>query len=201
MSLSTHSHYPTYDVWEEHQEWDSHTRKIVGLRRMPQVTYKFLKHQEAMLLQIAAGLLMDETRLEVLTFITQHIDESLASPIGESQRKSGVPEKKTLYRKGLQGIDEICQLLYQTDFMMLKKHQQESVLKRVEKGTAEMTPAWALVSQQDFFVRLLYDVTSACYSHPLVWSDIGYGGPAYPRGYIRVEKGLVDPWEAKRDGE
>jgi len=53
----------------------------------------------------------------------------------------------------------------------------------------------------DFFKQLLHDTVSAYYSHPLVWSDIGYGGPAYPRGYVRVEKGLTDPWEAKANDE
>ncbi|WP_369127188.1 hypothetical protein [Paenibacillus antri] len=36
----------------------------------------------------------------------------------------------------------------------------------------------------------------AYYSHPAVWSEIGYGGPAYPRGYVRTQLGQLDPWEA-----
>jgi len=32
-----------------------------------------------------------------------------------------------------------------------------------------------------------------------VWSEMGYGGPAYPRGYYRIEAGVTDPWEAKAE--
>ncbi|MCK9918131.1 gluconate 2-dehydrogenase subunit 3 family protein, partial [Microbacteriaceae bacterium K1510] len=71
----------------------------------------------------------------------------------------------------------------------------------IEQQKVGVSEIWAKVPQKDFFTRMLYDIVSAYYSHPLVWSDIGYGGPAYPRGYVRVEKGLVDPWEAKQDGK
>jgi hypothetical protein len=27
---------------------------------------------------------------------------------------------------------------------------------------------------------------SAFYSHPWAWNEIGFGGPAYPRGYMRL---------------
>jgi hypothetical protein len=42
---------------------------------------------------------------------------------------------------------------------------------------------------------LLGDCVSAYYSHPWSWDEIGYGGPAYPRGYMRLENGLPEPWE------
>ncbi|WP_139491931.1 gluconate 2-dehydrogenase subunit 3 family protein [Brevibacillus dissolubilis] len=194
------SHYPAYDVWEQHQEWDEHTRKIVGKRRMAQVEHRFFQQEEARLLYTLAGVLTNEIGDHVLTYITQHIDNSTDSPIGESQRKVGVPEKKTLYRMGLQGLDELAQQKHQQRFVEIKRPQQEDLLRLVEQGQAPMTPAWQQVPQKDFFKKLLHDVVAAYYSHPAVWSEIGYGGPAYPRGYVRVEKGLVDPWEAKRDG-
>ncbi|MBO8164043.1 MAG: gluconate 2-dehydrogenase subunit 3 family protein [Brevibacillus sp.] len=199
--MSRRSHYPTYNVWDQHEHWDPHTRQIVAQRRTPVISHSFLTRQEAMLVQTLAGVLTDEYRQEVLTFVTQHIDQSLNSPVGESQRKAGVPEKKVLYRLGLSGINEASHRLYRRDFIGLKQPEQEELLRRVEKGTVPETSAWQQVAPQDFFQKLLYDVVNAYYSHPLVWSDIGYGGPAYPRGYVRVEKGLVDPWEAKKDGE
>jgi hypothetical protein len=30
---------------------------------------------------------------------------------------------------------------------------------------------------------------SAFYSHPWAWNEIGFGGPAYPRGYMRMGVG------------
>ena len=44
---------------------------------------------------------------------------------------------------------------------------------------------------------------SAFYSHPWAWNEIGFGGPAYPRGYARIGAGQRENWEGdealKRD--
>jgi hypothetical protein len=36
-------------------------------------------------------------------------------------------------------------------------------------------------------------VLSAFYSHPWAWNEIGYGGPRYPRGYVRLAAGQREP--------
>lgn len=193
--------YPAYDVWEQHMEWDEHTRHVVGKRRMAKLANQFFTHPEGLLLQTVVGLLVDEQRQEVLSFVMEHLDEQLTKTIGESQRKVGVPERKELYRRGMAGIDEASHAGHRKSFLALDREFQIDVLSHIAKGKAEATAAWEGLGQKDFFKTLLYDVTSAYYSHPTIWSDIGYGGPAYPRGYVRVEKGLVDPWEAKQRGE
>ena len=33
------------------------------------------------------------------------------------------------------------------------------------------------------------------YAHPWAWDEIGFGGPAYPRAYMRLENGQPEPWE------
>ena len=38
-------------------------------------------------------------------------------------------------------------------------------------------------------------VLSAFYSHPWAWNEIGFGGPAYPRGYARLGAGQRESWE------
>lgn len=199
--MAKNSRYPSYDVWEQHTEWDGHTRKIVGSRRTPQVAHQFFTQSEAMLLQTIASVLVDDYRLEVLTYVTQHLDDSVASPIGESQRKVGVPPKKMLYRSGLAGIEAESHAGYGKAFAALALEEQRAVLEAIANRQKASHEAWGEAAPADFFKQLLYDTVEAYYSHPLVWSDIGYGGPAYPRGYVRVEKGLTDPWEAKADGK
>jgi hypothetical protein len=39
-------------------------------------------------------------------------------------------------------------------------------------------------------------VLAAFYSHPWAWNEIGFGGPAYPRGYARLSPGQREHWEA-----
>ena len=42
---------------------------------------------------------------------------------------------------------------------------------------------------------LMRAVLSAFYSHPWAWNEIGFGGPAYPRGYARLGAGQRESWE------
>jgi hypothetical protein len=36
---------------------------------------------------------------------------------------------------------------------------------------------------------------TAFYAHPWAWNEIGFGGPAYPRGYKNAGLGKREPWE------
>jgi hypothetical protein len=38
---------------------------------------------------------------------------------------------------------------------------------------------------------------TAFYAHPWAWNEIGFGGPAYPRGYKNIGVGSREPWEHK----
>ena len=40
------------------------------------------------------------------------------------------------------------------------------------------------------------DIVLAYYAHPTAWNEIGWGGPASPRGYVRMDFNERDPWEA-----
>jgi hypothetical protein len=36
---------------------------------------------------------------------------------------------------------------------------------------------------------------TAFYAHPYAWNEIGFGGPAYPRGYKNLGIDRREPWE------
>jgi hypothetical protein len=38
---------------------------------------------------------------------------------------------------------------------------------------------------------------AAFYAHPWAWNEIGFGGPAYPRGYKVLHPGWREPWEVE----
>jgi hypothetical protein len=47
-----------------------------------------------------------------------------------------------------------------------------------------------------FSERLMIDTVDAYCSHPTAWNEVGFGGPAGPRGYVRMTDDRRDPWEA-----
>ena len=40
-------------------------------------------------------------------------------------------------------------------------------------------------------------ITGVYYAHPFAWDEIGFGGPAYPRGYTALNFGAPEPWESR----
>jgi len=191
--------YPGYDILKEQYHWDDHTREIVLKRLGPFPEHKFLNEYQAQMIFAIAQHVVYDNRKEILDYVLHHMDSTLSSLVGEDQRKAGTPEQKVLIREGLKAIDKLANKKYGKPFLEINIEQQLSVLTALHKGQAPPMDEWQTIPQKELFKKLATTIVSAYYSHPTVWSEIGYGGPAYPRGYVRVERGLTDPWEAKRD--
>jgi hypothetical protein len=70
------------------------------------------------------------------------------------------------------------------------------VLEAAQKGLLA-APAWGGMACDLFFrQRVIPDIVGAYYGHPAAWNEIGFGGPAAPRGYVRTDFDRRDPWEA-----
>lgn len=195
------THYSSFDVMEYVDEWDSHTKEVVRKRLGPFPQNKFFTSKEAQCVTKIAGHLTYDDDESILAWVVHHFDGKLVGDIGESQRKYGTPRERDLVREGLKAVDECAKKVYGKDFMSLGSAEQLDLLTALQNGLAPDVPQWSKVPQKEFFKKLVEIIISAYYSHPSVWSQIGYGGPAYPRGYIRVELGVTDPWEAKQDEE
>ncbi len=196
IRMTSQSRYPFYNVMNEQEAWDAHTRNIVRSRLEPSSQLRYLEMEELQLLRSVCRVLLDETRSEMLAFVVSHIDQVLASPVGEAQRKAAVLPQGKLIRDGLQRM-RLSTLLY--DFAAMDQTELaalEQLLSQLSEGCAESAEVWTGFDQKAFFKSLLSMAADGYYSHPDIWSEIGYGGPAYPRGYVRASLGQIDPWEA-----
>ncbi len=74
--------------------------------------------------------------------------------------------------------------------------EQEEILKSIHDGKPQAAQEiWKQMNIERFWTLLVTDVVSVYYAHPWAWDEIGFGGPAYPRGYMRLEEGEPEPWE------
>jgi len=195
--MAKESHYPAYDVLKHQEEWDEHTQSIVVSRLVQTWEFQFLTLYEVEMLQVICSQLVGDTRGDIVAYMVQHIDQSLDRSPGEGQRKVGVPKAQQLIRQGLQYLDEASKRRHVLAFLQLEKRQQWRFLDDLSRGQAVEVAEWDSTLQKECFKRLLSWATESYYSHPVVWSEIGYGGPAYPRGYVRAQLGQLDPWEAQ----
>ncbi len=201
-NMSTvNSHYAGYNVLNRMDEWDSHTKEIVRRRLGPFPERQFLSEREWAYLSIIAEHIVYDNRADIIEWIVHHCDRKFADETGEGERKKGIPPEKILIREGLKALDHAARLSYGCDFGGLDVEQQFQLLADLQQGKAAYIPQWSLVPQKALFNKLASEMVSAYYSHPAVWSEIGYGGPMYPQIYVRIEEGLVEPWEARRNGK
>ena len=107
-----------------------------------------------------------------------------------------LPLQREAWKRGLHALDAEAQAAHGAPFATLEGAQQDALLKAMEAGELH-GPAWEGMPPELFFKHhLLRDVVFAYYSHPTAWSEIGFGGPASPRGYVRTYFDIRDPWEA-----
>lgn len=191
------SRYPSFDVMNEKNEWDDHTQTIVTSRLKANEDYKFLTPAEADMVRRISSLLVNDDTPDVLHFVVAHIDQSLHESPGESQRKAGVPEASALVRSGLKAIEQGAQSQYGSSYTNLDIAEQKRYLQHLSESIAKPQEVWTAIPQEALFMKFQNLTVEAYCSHPRVWSEIGYAGPAYPRGYVRTQLGQLDPWEAQ----
>ncbi|MBW5446432.1 gluconate 2-dehydrogenase subunit 3 family protein [Cohnella sp. CFH 77786] len=197
------THYPDFDVLRQEEHWDPHTREIVTKRVKTELflPYRFLTQQEGETLFRLCSFLLGDDRHPVISYVVHHFDSVLQAGIGESQRKIGVPRMTVLLRDGLAWFDRFCGERYGGEFLNLKETDQQLAFGQLMQDNVFMQSGNQIIPVKEWIDKILEQAVAAYYSHPAVWSEIGYAGPAYPRGYVRSEMGLTDPWEARRNGQ
>jgi len=186
---------------EEH--WDSHTQKIVSGRLETPSFFpcRFFEQHEADTLFALCRILLDDRRDSIMAYVVHHFDSTLHAGLGESQRKVGVPRLSALMRDGLALFDHACSEAHGGKFAALDDRERRQAVEQLMQGNLTLQNGQKTVPVAAFTDRILSEAVAAYYSHPEVWSEIGYAGPAYPRGYVRTELGLTDPWEARKHGD
>lgn len=193
-------YYPGFSTLSQKDFWDEATRNLVLARveRIPPI--RFFSPEEAKLMTAVCNRILpqDDRDDHHKIPIVNSIDERLYQDRLDGYRFEGMPPDQEAYRLGLQGIDQITQHMYGKPFIDLDPLQQESVLKTLHDGHP---PAgheiWQGLPVHRFWLLLVQDVVGAYYAHPYAWDEVGFGGPAYPRGYMRLEGGEPEPWEVK----
>lgn len=128
--------------------------------------------------------------------VINYIDDRLYNRRIDGYRFEDMPPDHEAHRLGLQAIEAIARHLYHASFVELEPLQQDTVLKSIHDAQPPAAhDIWQKMPIHRFWLLLMQDVIDAYYSHPYAWDEIGFGGPAYPRGYMRLEGGKSEPWE------
>jgi hypothetical protein len=193
------SPYPGYDVLEKWHSpsWNEQTRETVR-KRLDEVPERhFLSAEQWALLEAIVDRLLPQPEREEPVPIVPWIDDRLHKDRRHGFRYAGMPPMREAWTQALDAIAAECADRHGMSFHRLSPERQDAYLTDVQNGDVDKR-FWGDLKVQCFFSELLLkDVFEIYYSHPFAWSEIGFGGPAAPRGYVRTGFDERDPWEAE----
>jgi len=192
--------FPGYDVLEKRDtpSWNAKTRDVVAERLgIGPETHRFLDEAEwATMKALCERIVPQPTDRPDPVPVAALVDHKLASHEHDGFRNAQMPDQGEAWRRGLKALEAHACQAYGASFHALGAWARDEILKAAEAGKLD-GDAWGGMPSKLFFEqRVLPDVVKAYYSHPTAWSEIGWGGPASPRGYVRMDSNRRDPWEA-----
>jgi hypothetical protein len=173
-----HGRYPDYDVLANAEHWDEVTRNVVVRRAEQDPTMRFFDAREQR------------------TLVLEMVDAKLAAGELDGFRHHDMPEDPQAWRLVAAGLDEAAG----GSFAELDPDEARRVVTRFAAGELRKG-VWEGLSCAKAWQVVMRGVLSAFYSHPWAWNEIGYGGPAYPRGYMRLGEGQREPHQGAEAGE
>lgn len=185
----------TADKWK--LDWDEKTRQLVIDRIENVPAYRFFSSDESKLLEALCdcALPQDDRPQAQRVPIAPWIDARLYANESPGYRYENMPEDRQAYRMGLQAFDQTAHQLFGAAFIDLPRAKQGEVIRRVAEGSPP-GETWETLPAGLFFQNFMSDVITNYYAHPAAWAEIGFNGPASPRGHIRLRLNMRDPWEA-----
>lgn len=201
--------YPGYDVLDKRDtvSWNEKTREVIERRLATPNEPRFFDRDEWATVQAVAERIVPQPRQRDGNGgpipVAGLLDTKLFENHEDGWRPAKLPQQREAWRRGLRALNAEAQAACNAPFAMLDGEQQDALLKKMESGDLH-GPAWEGMPSKEFWKHhMLRDIVYAYYSHPTAWSEIGWGGPASPRGYVRLQSNMRDPWEAAeaRPGE
>ncbi len=185
--------FPGFAVLDQAPHWDRVTAEVVMSRTEPPPVTFFTAAEEA----CAAALLdlildlNDEPRVPVLAMI----DARLAAGQTDGWRYDDMPEDGQAWRDTLSYLDADAAQRCGRTFARAPRADRAALVQAVQDG-ADGGRWHGLPPGHVWSLWTRYACT-AFYAHPAAWAEIGFPGPAYPRGYKNAGVDKLEPYEVR----
>lgn len=197
-------YYPGFSTLKQKGYWDATTRQVVEKRvsennpEHPKPLKFFTDVTDAATMEaVVDRILPQEDRTpERRIAILPGIDERLEKNKLDGFRYEDMPPDREAYKLAAKAFEQMAHETYGRPFAELRTLEQELLIKSIHDGKpAGAKELWKRMNVDRFWQMLVTDCVTEYYAHPWAWDEVGFGGPAYPRGYMRLEEGEPEPWE------
>jgi Gluconate 2-dehydrogenase subunit 3 len=206
--------FPGFDTVSQAGHWDEVTAATVLSRLGPPPLLRFFSPAEEAIATALLDLLLGQAEPESRTLlgaggaggrgsaggaaeplrvpVTAMIDARLAEAETDGWRYADMPEDGQAWRDTLSYLDADAQAKFGCGFAACPAAGQSALIQAVQ----DLRSAdWhGLPASRVWSLWIRYACT-AFYAHPGAWNEIGFPGPAYPRGYKNLGVGRREPFE------
>jgi hypothetical protein len=189
--------YPDYDVLANERNWDAATRAVVHARLTTPGPMRFFTESEQPTLRALCDVATAQDA-EPRVPVAAMVDEKLAAGRLDGFRYADMPGDPETWRRVLRGLDEAARARrYGGSFGDCDVEDREAIFKAFAEGSLH-DGVWEEIDVSRAFSVCMRAILAAFYSHPWAWNEIGYGGPAYPQGYMRLgPTAVLEPHERR----
>jgi hypothetical protein len=182
--------FPGFDVLGQARHWDPVTAELITARTGPPPRPLFFTEAErasaAVLLDQLTGQCDEPMGVPVL----EMVDARLAAGETDGWRYADMPEDGQAWRDTLGYLDKDAHDRCGTSFAAAPRHDQAAIIQAVQDASE-----WHGLNAPRVWSLWTRYACTALYSHPYAWSEMGFPGPAYPRGYKNAGVGKLEPFE------
>jgi hypothetical protein len=193
------SRFPGFDVFAQVRHWDPATAGVVLERLSPTTQLAFFSSFEVSVARPLLNLLMGQDG-EPQVPVLELIDTRLARKETDGWHYDDLPEDADAWRQTLAWLDGDAHAAFSRHFARLVADEQTEVVQAVQDLAHDGKPWHDYPARQVWSLWTRYACT-AFYSHPFAWNEMGFGGPAYPRGYLNRGVDRREHWEVADRGE
>jgi hypothetical protein len=193
ISAATGDRFAGFDVLDQAGHWDPVTAGVVLARvgRPPDIRF-FTPAEEAAATALCDRLLgQDQDGVPKVEVVPQ-IDARLAEQETDGWRYADMPEDGQAWRDSLRFLDEDSQAACSRELAQASPHDQRAVIQAVQDLGAK---EWHGLNAAHVWSLWTRYACTAFYAHPSAWNEIGFPGPAYPRGYKNPGVDAREPFE------
>jgi len=185
--------FPGFGAAGQAGHWDPVTADLIRSRVGPQPPVAFFTAAEAACATALLNLLTgqeDDPAVPVVEMVAARLEA------GETDgwRYEDMPEDGQAWRDTLACLDADAAGRCGTTFAGAPEKDQLALIQAVQDLKSA---GWHGLNAAHVWSLWTRYACTALYAHPYAWDEIGFPGPAYPRGYKNAGVGKLEPFEVR----
>ena len=177
--------YPDFDVLSAADTWDEATKSVVMARLKDPAPLRFFTPDQEPTLRAFCDTVMAQD-VEPRVPVAEFVDDKLAAGRLDGYQYADMPDDRDTWRLVLHGLDHTARTRYgAAGFAEADPENRETIVDDLAHARLDGGP-WEELNIARAWSVCMRAILAGFYSHPWAWNEIGFGGPAYPRGFMRL---------------